>query len=188
MEEWRDVPGYEDFYQVSNNGRVRGKERKVKYKTTGTRVLKARILKPKMDKYGYLVVNLSKNNSVKTMKVHRLVYMSFNGPIPECMQVNHINENKTDNRLENLNLMTASENTNWGSRNERAGKSQINGKKTMPVMQFTLDMELLQTWKSAAEIERQLGFNRNVIGSCCRHKKHCYTAYGYKWEYKKEVA
>ena len=103
---WKDIPNYEG-YQVSNLGRVKSLER---IDALGHR-LKEKILKPQTNSRYYQVC-LCKNSKVKKYFVHRLVWIAFNGTIPEGLQVNHINEVKTDNRLSNLNLMTAKENTN----------------------------------------------------------------------------
>jgi hypothetical protein len=122
MEKWRDIEGYEGLYQVSNFGRVRSLDRVVFQKNRWGQLwkvtYKGTILKQYKQPY-YLEVDLCKDGVKKHHLVHRIEYEAFNGKIPEGMQVNHINEIKTDNRLENLNLMTPSENINWGTRNER---------------------------------------------------------------------
>ena len=123
-EEWKDILGFEGIYQASNFGRVKSLER---IDARGNRA-KERILKAKLV-CGYYQVCLCKQSIKKTYLVHRLVWEAFNGQIPENMQINHINEIKSDNRLSNLNLMTAKENSNWGTRNERVSKKNINGKK-----------------------------------------------------------
>ena len=88
---------------------------------------KNRFLKPGIDKGGYQQVNLyDDEGKIKHYYIHRIVYETFTGkPIPSDMQVNHINEDKTDNRFfENLELITPKENCNWGTRNERRAKAQ----------------------------------------------------------------
>ena len=111
IEIWRDVKGFEGLYRVSNLGRVKS-----------FYGLKEKILKPGILNNGYYRVILCKQSVKKTYLVHRLVWETFNDTIPEGLQVNHINEIKTDNRLSNLNLMTQKENINWGTRNERIAK------------------------------------------------------------------
>lgn len=108
IEIWKDIPNYEGKYQVSNHGNVRS----LKFQ-------KIRNLHPGKTKIGYLSVGLCKDGVKQALYVHRLVWEAFNGPIPENMQVNHINEDKTDNRLENLNLLSPMENLNWGTAQER---------------------------------------------------------------------
>ena len=173
-EEWKDIPNYEGIYQASNLGRVKS-----------FYGLKEKILKPKISHNGYYQVALYKNSIQKWYQMHRLVWEAFNGQIPENMQVNHINEVKADNRLSNLNLMTPKENCNWGSRNERRAKKQINGKKSKPVLQFTLEDILIKEYPSTKQVERELGFDQGHICDCCKGKYK--TAYGYKWKYAKEV-
>ena len=182
-EEWKDIPNYEG-YQVSNLGRVKSLKRFRKWKNGSLVPLKERILKPGINKYGYYQVGLCKNSIKKNYYVHRLVYEAFNGPIPEGLQVNHINETKTDNRLSNLNLMTCKENLNYGTRNERAGKVLKNGKKSKPVLQFTLEDILIKEYPSIRQVERETGFNQACIVNCCKGKLK--QSYGYKWRYKEQ--
>lgn len=177
IEIWKDIPNYEG-YQVSNLGRVKSLER---IDARGHK-RKEKILKTARDRYGYYQVGLCKNSIEKKYLVHRLVWIAFNGTIPEGLQVNHINEVKTDNRLSNLNLMTAKENLNYGTRNERAGKVLKNGKKSKPVLQFTLDNILVKEYSSIMQAERETGFSNSYISACCNGKYK--QAYGYKWRYK----
>ena len=174
---WKDIPNYEG-YQVSNLGRVKSLER---IDALGRRV-KEKILKPLITRNGYYLIGLYKNSIQKFYYVHRFVWEAFNGQIPAGLQVNHINEVKTDNRLENLNLMTPKENMNYGSRNERAGKVLKNGKKSKPVLQFTLEDILIKEYPSIQQVYRETGFNQACIVNCCKGKLK--TAYGYKWKYK----
>ena len=168
-EEWKDIPEYEGLYQVSNLGRIKSLER---IDALGRKV-EEKILKPLIIRNGYYLTGLYKNSVRKFYYVHRLVYEVFNSQIPENMQVNHINEVKTDNRLSNLNLMTCKENVNWGTRNERIAKV---------VLQFDLNDNLVKEYPSIMQVERELGFNNAHIVKCCKGKLK--TAYGYKWKYK----
>ena len=98
------------------------------------------------------------------------------------MQVNHINENKTDNRLENLNLLTPKANVNWGTRNKK-----IKIKLSKPVLQYDLEGNFIKEWPSATEAARQLGFLKASISSCCKKIPYYKTAYGYIWKFKEAV-
>lgn len=175
---WKDIPNYEGIYQASNLGRIKSLGR---IDALGHR-LKEKILKPLIRPIGYYQVALWKNSKVRFYLVHRLVWEAFNGQIPENMQVNHINEIKTDNRLSNLNLMTAKENTNWGSRNERSAKKQINGKKSKPVLQFDLNDNFIKKYPSIRQVERETSFANQYTSACCNGKYK--QAYGYIWKYK----
>lgn len=167
---WKDIPNYFGLYQVSNLGRVKS-----------FYGLKEKILKQQL-RCGYYQVGLCKNSKVRFYLVHRLVWIAFNGQIPESMQVNHINEIKSDNRLLNLNLMTAKENSNWGTRNERRVKKLINGKCSKPVLQFDLQDILIKEYPSTRQAERETGFNQRDIVKCCKGKRK--TVHGFKWKYK----
>ena len=174
MEIWKDIHGYEGKYQVSDLGRVKA----LNYNKTGKEQIMVQ-----QNIRGYLHLNLSKNGKVKRFRVHRLVWEAFNGPIPEDMQVNHINEDKSDNRLVNLNLMTPKENSNWGTRTERMVKAQTNGTLSKPVKQYDLHGNLLAEYPSAQEAHRQTGLFRSNISNCCRGVKSVKTVGGYIWRY-----
>ena len=177
FEEWRDIKGYEGIYKISNLGRVKSLKRFRKGKNGSLAPLKERILKPKISNKGYYQVCLYKNSKAGLYYVHRLVWIAFNGQIIENMQVNHINEVKTDNRLSNLNLMTQKENLNWGTRNERSAKNR-----SKSVLQFDLNDNLIKEFPSLMQVERELGFSYQNICACCNGKLK--QAYGYKWKYK----
>ena len=179
---WKDIKGFEGLYRVSNLGRVKSLERFRKGKNGSLVTVKERILKPKLTHNGYYRVGLCKNSKIRFYMVHRLVWIAFNGTIPEGLQVNHISERKSENRLSNLNLMTPKENCNWGSRNERRAKKQINGKGSKSILQFTLDNILIKEYASTHQVERELGFANGNISKCCKGKYK--QAYGYKWKYK----
>ena len=163
---WKDIPGYEGIYQASSLGRIRSFKRN-----------KAIILKPGRSKNGYYNVVLCLNSVGKNAIVHRLVWTTFNGPIPEGLQINHLNENKSDNRLENLSLCTPKENTNYGTGIERSHKQL-----RKPVIQFDKNGIFIKEWSSSYEIQRQLGYLASNIRSCCSNVIP--SAYGFIWKYK----
>lgn len=111
---WKDAVGYEGLYQVSNLGRVKS----LNFNHTGNE----RIMKPTLKKTGYYSVKLWKNGKSKHINVHRLVAEAFLGSIPKGLVVNHLNEIKTDNRLENLEICTIKENLNYGTCQTRKSK------------------------------------------------------------------
>lgn len=175
-EVWRDINGYEGYYQVSSEGRVKSLERTYIDKIGRKRYVKECILKPVIDRYGYLLVNLYAGGKQKMHKVHRLVCQAFHDNPENKLDVNHINENKTDNRACNLEWCTRKENCNHGTRNERLGKAQ-----SKPVAQYAQDGELIKAWPSTMEVERQAGFSNGNISQAAngRYKK----AYGFIWKY-----
>ena len=171
-EEWRDVADYEGRYQVSSEGRVKSLERKGRKSE--------RILKPGVRSKGYLFVVLCAGGKSRMFSVHRLVCTAFHDNPENKLDVNHINENKTDNRACNLEWCTRRENVNHGSRNERAANG-IAKALSKQVGQYTLDGELVKTWVSTMEAERQTGFSRSNISQVARGKHK--QAYGYIWKY-----
>ena len=165
---WRDIEGYEGLYQISNKGRVK-------------RLYKAseRILKPGWMTGGYLFVVLCKNGNQSNQRIHRLVAKAFL-PNPENKpQVNHRDENKKNNRVENLEWATAKENLNFGTRNERAGYSL-----SRPILQYSKSGEFIIEWPGAHEVERVLGINNANIIACCKGKLK--SSGGFIWKYKEK--
>ena len=172
-EEWRNIAGYEGLYQVSNLGRVKSLERTVAGRNGSKRIIRGRILKPGSTQDGYLLVSLCNGSGKKKMlRVNRLVCEAFHENHKNKPQVNHINEDKSDNRACNLEWVTAKENCNHGTRNARMAKS---------VGQYTTNGKLIKIWQSTHEVERQLGFANQNISSVARGKLK--TAYGYVWKY-----
>ena len=165
---WKDKKDYEGHYQVSNWGRVKS----IKFG-------KERILKLTKDKDGYFFVNLYKNNKSKTFKVHRLVAEAFLPNTDNLPLINHKDEDKSNNIVSNLEWCDRKYNCNYGTRNKRIGKSNTNGKRSKPVLQYTLDGKFVREWESYRECKRN-GFNH--VSECCRGKlKSCG---GFIWRYK----
>lgn len=114
---------------------------------------------------------------VKTCNIHRLVAEAYL-PNPENLpMINHKDENKTNNCLQNLEWCDAKYNLNYGTRNEK-----ISNSKKIPILQYTLDGEFIREWPSATDVGREV---RNGIRECLRGRNK--TAYGYKWFYKDKV-
>lgn len=124
-EQWRPVPGYEGFYEVSDMGRVRSLPRKVRQ---GWRAFSApgRVLKPWSKNKAYLSVTLCGPDSKRHIFVHRLVLAAFVGP--SDMQVRHLNGNPEDNRLQNLRYGTAAENAADRARHGTEARGLRNGR------------------------------------------------------------
>lgn len=176
---WKDILGYEGLYQVSNLGRVRSLDRTVKYENGLSKFRKGKLIKQQLSKWGYCQCPLN-NKGMKLKSVHRLVYEAFNGPIPKGMQINHINEIKTDNRLENLSLMDCKTNINYGTGIERRAKKRINGKGSKEVLQYTKDGQFFAKYPSLREVERVNGYKKQNISIACKNNL---VRYGFRWRY-----
>lgn len=174
---WKDVCGYEGMYAVSNMGRVKS----LNYRRSG----KEEILSPCKNGRGYMQVYLSKEGNHMFYGVHRLVLMTFS-PIEnmENLEVNHIDENKENNRLENLEWVTHKENQNHGTHNARAAE-----KKSIPIVQLSIEGRYIRSYKSSHDVERIGGFYQSAIIQCCKNKyiregNNIYK--GYRWCYLSE--
>lgn len=195
---WKPVRGFEEYAEISNLGQIHKFER-VWY--TGRGHKQKRLQEEKWtygseNHCGYLEVRIG---GVKK-GVHQWVYMTFVGEITEGLEVNHIDEDKHNNCVWNLNLMTPKENTNWGTRNARIADAlrgrkfseetktrmstvQKNNPKKSKAIQ-ALDpttMEVIYEFPSAKEAQRQYGFHNSHISACCRGKLKSYK--GYIWRY-----
>ena len=163
IEIWKDIEGFEGQYQVSNLGRVKSLDHYVKWKNT-KHFVKGRILTQAKSDKGYLTVGLPQ----KRKKVHRLVADAFIENPNNLPTVDHINRDKTDNRVENLrwaDMKSQCEN--------RDSEPQIQAVKetlSKAVLQCDLDGNVIKVWVSMSEAERN-GFNSSHISLCCQGKR-----------------
>ena len=186
IEIWKDIKDYEGLSQVSNLGRVKSLGNGRTYKTS-------RIRKLYKNKYGYLQVQLCKDGKRKWFRVNRLVATAFLDNPEGKTEVNHIDEDKTNNFVflnedgtvnkekSNLEWKTHKDNINHGTRNERVSKAMTNGKLSKPVLQLSLSGDLIREWPSVAECGRN-GFNIGHVAACCRGEEK--THKGFRFMYK----
>ena len=187
-EEWRQIQGYEGLYEVSNLGRVKSLER---YDKMG-RLIKEKTLNPRKHKKGYLYVGLSKDGIQKKYSIHRLVAIAFIPNPNNLPQVNHKDENKENNCLDNLEWCTNEYNCNYGNHGKNISKSLLGGTlseqtrqrmseaRSIKIVQLSLNGKLIKIWNSLRETDK-FGYRHACISECCRglrktHKK-------FKWMY-----
>lgn len=188
-EVWLPVKGYEGLYEVSNLGEIRS----LNYCNKKGNVV---LIKQANDKDKYKRICLKKKNFF----IHRLVYEAFRGKIPEGLQVDHVNSNPTDNRLENLRLVSPKENmANPNTRarlhntanatykkkgfydEQKQRLSILSLNKQKHVYQYDLEGNFIKIWDCAADVKKALGYENGNIGACCNGKYK--QAYGYIWSF-----
>lgn len=174
IDEAKYIPNYSNYLVLPNEGLV--------YSLKSNRFIGAKHYT------GYWKCTLYGDNSNNWLtNVHRVVWIAVNGPIPQGLEVNHIDENKSNNSIDNLNLLTPKENTNYGTRNERAGKilkNLLTNRKdqSKPVGAFK-DGKLVLTFASISEAKRN-GFDKSNIILSCKGKYWNNNIYkGYTWQY-----
>ena len=164
MEEWRPVVGYEGLYEVSNMGNVKS----LNYRRTG----KEGILKASKTGNGYQKVQLFKDGKGKFYKVHQLVATAFCENPHGFKEVNHIDEDKTNNCADNLEFCSRSYNINYGTRNQKTSK---------PVISIDKRTGLILEFVSSKEASRQTDIDQSHITACCKGKRK--SAGGFAWYY-----
>lgn len=166
MEIWKDIKNYEGIYQISNLGEIKNKEK----------VLKQYVKK------GYYTIGLRKNGKRKFYQVHRLVAQTFLDNNENFPQVNHKDENKLNNNVNNLEWCSASYNNCYGTRIERVAQ---NNKNRQPVLLYDKSGNFIAEYFSVMEASRKTNIKPSCIVKSC--KKRNYNPRKYIWRYKKEV-
>lgn len=177
MEEiiWKPIKGYEDYYEVSNVGMVRGKPRSVFNPGSGAYInLYQGYLRPSFDKDCYLDVTLTINGVSSTQRIHRLVAIAFLDNPNDLPIVGHQNGVRWDNRVENLKWCTQSENI---LDSFLYGRKKVSGR---PVNQLTLEGQFVKRFETIRQVEQD-GFCSKKVNAVVVGKRN--MAGGYKWEY-----
>lgn len=180
---WKNINGYEGLYQVSNTGLIRSFPRR---RTRGG------IRKLNYNK-GYAVITLHKNGKMRTFQVHRLVAAAFIDNPENKPEINHLDEDKLNNRVENLQWATSKENANWGTRNNRISEyvkknpipmpyGQKRGRRKKEVIQLDpITKEIVSRHESTIAASNSVGCSNANISECCNGKRK--TAKGYLWRF-----
>lgn len=210
MEIWKDIKGFEGLYQVSNLGRVKSLERIITRKNGITLPIKEKILQYGIDRKGYYFVGLYKNGKGENKSIARLVAEAFISNPDNKPEVNHINTIRTDNRIENLEWCTHKENCNNPltkehqkiaqtgrihseetkkkiSKNNKGRKCYWEGKisnehpNSKPIIQFSLNGDLIRKWECFKDVERELGIHHSNILKVINGSRN--KTGNSKWEY-----
>ena len=208
---WKPVRNYEGLYEVSNMGRVKSLERTVWCGLNGGcyRAIPEKILEGYDDGHGYLQVELYKDGKGKWCSINRLVAQAFLENPQNLPEVNHKDENKKNNRVENLEWCSKLYNVNYGTRNKKISEKlkgrkhseehnkkvaeKLRGRKqteesvkkrSKPVFSVDKESGLIMWWESAKEASRQTGINQSNITQCCKGKVK--SAGGHTWFYADE--
>lgn len=175
IEEWKDIEGYEGIYKISNLGRVKSLSRinpQNKYQ-------KEIIMKNRLNSNGYLTIKLMKNGKAKIKTLHRLVASAFIPNEYNLPCVNHIDEDRTNNNVENLEWCSYEYNDNYGNRNK---KIAINNGHPIVAICPNGTQELYLSLSEASRILKKDG-----VGNICKALKgQLHSAYGRKWRYATE--
>lgn len=164
MEEvWKPIAGYEDLYEVSSEGRVKSLVRFVNRKNGRKQFVKEKIIIQHDNGKGYCRVRLAKNGKNKAYAVHRLVAFSFIPNPKQLREVNHIDEDKSNNTVENLEWCDRVYNMNYGTIKSRSALAN-----STPIIQVDVDGKIIREWVSCAEAARQLGIHYQNIDQCVR--------------------
>lgn len=176
---WKPIDGYDGLYEISNRGQV------------CSAYGKGKILKPMLSNSGYERVDLFKNKKRKQFSIHRLVAEAFVKNPTDKPFVNHKDENKTNNRAENLEWVTHKENCNYGtaisrrllhtdySKMKRNRKNQIQAC-SKPISQFLKDGTFVRNWNSASECSRETGISISGIRMVVSGKRNSIFGYVFR--------
>lgn len=182
---WKDIKGYEGLYQVSNLGNVKSLKRKrFNYRLQKIITVNSeKTLKSSLDGKNYLFVTLQNDKSRKNSKLHRLVAEAFIPNPNNLPQVNHIDGNKHNNNVNNLEWCSGSYNVQESFRLGLSKKGKFHPH-SKPVIQYDLKGNFIKNWDCVIDAIKSLNLSKyahSSIGLCCKGKLN--NAYGYKWRF-----
>lgn len=184
VETWKDVKGYEGIYQVSDLGNVRSLDRFITNTNgVGFRKIKGVCLKLTTNNSGYKCITLHKKGIIKTVTVHRLMALHFIPNPDNLTDINHKDENKSNNTISNLEWVSHEYNMNYGERNKKASK-KLKGTRTFGDAGNATQVICIDTGKVFDSITRAsllCNCNASGISQCCR--KISKTCGSYRWMY-----
>lgn len=173
-EEWKDIKGFEGYYQVSNLGRVRSLDRVVTYTNGKVHCHKGRLLKFSDNSFGYQQVHIHKDGKPYTLVVHRIVALHFVDGYAEGLEVNHKDEDKHNNRADNLEWCDHLYNSNYGTKTERLQKNRkgcLYDKKGK-CLEVYKDGEKIGQYNGYNEVAEALGFSPEYVSQIANGRKH----------------
>lgn len=194
VEEWKDISGYEGYYQVSNLGNVKSLDRTILQNNGVTINPKGKQLKQHLNHKGYPEVNLTRGGKAKGFRIHRLVAIAFIPNTDNKPEVNHINCIKTDNSVDNLEWVTGVENIRHAFQNGLIDRTKMDIKTKLEVEKYCLSGELIETYESVAEAARKNNICHASVSYCCHGKRfrrgkfvNVNSVKGFKYKFKKSV-
>lgn len=174
---WKDIEGYEGIFQVSNLGRIRSLDRYVNTCHGAKRIQKGRILKPTKCKNGYYEAQINHKGKRKIFLLHRLVGKYFLENPDNLPEINHKDEDVSNNCVENLEWCTSKYNANYGTRNIR----MMEGRNFKPVIQLSKNGEFIKKWDKMSDACKETGADCSSLIRVCKGKQK--TCVGYIWKY-----
>ena len=203
-EKWKPVVGYEGFYEVSDTGKIKTLGRTIQQKDGRTRTIKSKVMKDRTNNRGYHIISLNTGNSKKDHLVHRLVAMAFLPNPDNLEQVNHIDGNKDNNSVSNLEWCDQTHNMKeayklglrkatlpvWDdelrAKFSAIKKGTRNYSQMKKVIQYSLEGEYIACYRNAEDAAKAIGIkDKTGIYDVCTGRKNRKQCGGYKWKYAK---